>query len=112
MSGLLDACTAAAGPAAPPTRWHWLADARLLALGIEPWTALPLWLPEDDPQIGGVMLADASRARAAGLRTRTLRETCADTLAWARAAGAVAGAETLSPGREAQCLAAAPEGEP
>jgi 2'-hydroxyisoflavone reductase len=106
MSALLDACTEAAGRGPAHNRWHWVADARLLALGIVPWTSLPLWVPEADPEMGGLFLADTARARTAGLRTRPLRETCADTLAWARATGAVPGEATLPAEREAQCLGA------
>ena len=102
---LLDCRDAAASDA----DFAWMPDAELLAHGIAPWTELPLWLPEDDPAFGGMLLADASRARAAGLRTRPLRETVADTLAWARApreAGFDASklVATLAPEREAAIL--------
>ena len=107
MAALLDACRAVA---ASDAAFAWMPDAELLAHGVAPWTELPLWLPEDDPAFGGMLLADASRARAAGLRTRALRETVADTLAWASAprepgfddAKLVA---TLAPQREAEILA-------
>jgi len=109
MQALLDACRAVA---ASDARFTWMRDEQLLALGVAPWTGLPLWLPESDPQFGGMLLADLSRAQAAGLRTRAVEATVADTLAWARAPrepgwdGAKRVA-TLSPEREAECLAAA-----
>ena len=52
--------------------------------GVETWTgprSLPLWLA-DDPEWTGFGSRDSSRARAAGLRHRPLRDTLADTLAW------------------------------
>jgi 2'-hydroxyisoflavone reductase len=55
----------------------------LLARGVEPWMgdrSLPLWLPI--PEYGGFSSRGGSAARAAGLVTRPLRETLADTLAW------------------------------
>jgi nucleoside-diphosphate-sugar epimerase len=55
----------------------------LLAHGVEPWMggrSLPLWLPE--PEDAGFNSRDSSAARAAGLVTRSLEQTLADTLAW------------------------------
>jgi 2'-hydroxyisoflavone reductase len=55
----------------------------LLAQGVEPWMgerSLPLWLP--DREYAGFNSRDSSAARAAGLVTRSLEETLADTLAW------------------------------
>jgi hypothetical protein len=46
---------------------------------------LPLWLPAE--QYAGMMRADSSRARAAGLSFRPLEETARDTLAWSLEAG-------------------------
>ncbi len=60
----------------------------LLAHGVEPWMgerSLPLWLPM--PQYAGFNARDSSAARAAGLVTRPLEETLADTLAWELTAG-------------------------
>jgi 2'-hydroxyisoflavone reductase len=64
-------------------RFVWTPAERLVEQGVLPWTELPLWLG-DDPAYGGFMRVDVSRARAAGLRTRPLAETIADTLAWHR----------------------------
>ncbi len=100
---LLDVCRDVAGSNA---RWVWASDADVLAGGVEPWTELPLWIPESDPDFGGMLLADNRRAVAAGLTLRPLRETVADTLHWAHAEAASAPApSTLSPQREAACLA-------
>lgn len=57
----------------------------LLAHGVEPWMgdrSLPIWLPL--VHYAGFNARDSSAARAAGLVTRPLEETLADTLAWER----------------------------
>jgi 2'-hydroxyisoflavone reductase len=73
---LLEACIAATGS---PARLDWV-DAEFLQtredLGF--WTELPIWIPPGDVP----WAADTSRAEAAGLRCRPLRETVADTWAW------------------------------
>ena len=105
MRELLADCQAVAGGDA---RFTWMPDAALLALGVAPWTGLPLWLPETDPAFGGMLLANLARARAAGLRTRDARATIADTLAWIPDADDLAAARAvaaLTPEREAECLA-------
>jgi 2'-hydroxyisoflavone reductase len=68
-------------------RW---ADAdALVAAGVEPWVDLPVWIPagEDHDSMHG---ADVSRAMAAGLRIRPLRETVADTWSWLQSIGGIA----------------------
>ncbi len=107
MADFLSVCNDATGGAA---RFTWTSDEVLLALGVAPWTDLPLWLPENDPAVGGMLLADRARAHAAGLRTRPMGETIVDTLAWATATresdfDSTRLVATLSPEREAQCLA-------
>jgi 2'-hydroxyisoflavone reductase len=80
MARLLDACVAATGSDA---QFVWRPDAEVVAAGIAPWTGLPLWLPEDDPAFGGMMLGDGARAAAAGLVHRPLIDTVRDTADWA-----------------------------
>lgn len=63
-----------------PARSDWL-----LEHDVAPWTgphSLPLWLP--DPAWAGLSAVSGARARAAGLRSRPLEQTLADTLAWER----------------------------
>jgi nucleoside-diphosphate-sugar epimerase len=65
------------GPVAR-TDQHWL-----LARGVQPWMgerSLPLWLV--DPEWLGFNARDSAKARHAGLRTRPLHQTLADTLEW------------------------------
>jgi 2'-hydroxyisoflavone reductase len=105
MRELLETCREVA---ASDARFTWMPDEALLAQDVVPWTGLPLWLPESDLSFGGMLLADLTRARAAGLRTRDARATIADTLAWTPDADDRAAARlvaTLAPGREAECLA-------
>jgi 2'-hydroxyisoflavone reductase len=103
LAAVLDECRSVAGSDA---RFVWADDDALIALGVEPWTGLPLWIPESDPSHGGMLLADNRRAVAAGLRSRPLRETIADTLRWASAdAAAAATGSALSEQQEARCLA-------
>jgi 2'-hydroxyisoflavone reductase len=55
----------------------------LLSHGVQAWMgerSLPLWL--DDPDWFGFNARDSTKARRAGLTTRPLNETLADTLAW------------------------------
>jgi 2'-hydroxyisoflavone reductase len=99
---LLDTCRDVAGS---NPNFVWIDDAAVLASGIEPWSELPLWIPESDPAFGGMLLADNRRAVAAGLALRPLRDTVADTLRWARDDNVAPAAATLAPEREAACIA-------
>ncbi len=78
----LDIARAVAGHTGPvvPADPQWL-----LSRGVQEWMgerSLPLWLA--DPDWFGFNANDSSRARAAGLTTRPLEQTLADTLAWER----------------------------
>lgn len=81
MEKLLDACRAASGSDAEVV---WVDEAFLLDRGVEPWGGLPLWIPQDDED-AATLQASNDRAVSAGLTTRPLGETVADTLAWDRA---------------------------
>ncbi|WP_405977498.1 NAD-dependent epimerase/dehydratase family protein [Streptomyces sp. NBC_00158] len=86
MGSLLDACAAATG-AAPELRWT--DEAVIREAGVEPWTELPIWLPEGelhDYMFG----SDVTKALAAGLVCRPVEETVADTWAWIRSIGGAA----------------------
>jgi 2'-hydroxyisoflavone reductase len=80
MGQVLQACADAAG-VQPDLRW--IDMTTLQARGLQPWSDLPLALP-DDADHAGFMRTDARRALAAGLHTRPLAQTVADTLAWWR----------------------------
>ena len=92
----------------PTARLQWMREERLLSQGVSPWIELPLWLPRAQ---AGLHRVDVARACAAGLQTRPLAQTVADTAAWAAAAPppvlgtALRPAVGISPEREAALLA-------
>ena len=76
---------AGAGPAQPWATQVWAPADFLLERGVDYWAgprSLPLWLPED---MRGMTSHDVGAAIAAGLRTRPVGHTAADTLAWLQA---------------------------
>ncbi len=81
MGGLISACQHAARRAG--TRVDWVPEEFLQ----QHWTAAQLDLPPWSPLHGdsaGASLTSSARAIKAGLRTRSLRRTVIDTLAWFR----------------------------
>jgi 2'-hydroxyisoflavone reductase len=80
MGELFEACLAVSGSAA---RLHWVPETFLLENGVQPWSELPLWLPESEPEYAGMDQADIRKALAAGLTFRPLEDTLRSTLAWA-----------------------------
>jgi 2'-hydroxyisoflavone reductase len=85
MGGLLDECVRELGSGA---EFVWLPDAALLEAGVQPWTELPLWIPESDPDHGGMLLASNSRAVGAGLTFQPIADTIRATFDWDRREGA------------------------
>ena len=79
MGDLVDALAAAS--ANPPSA-AWIDDEALVDAGVTPWTGLPLWLPPSEPDSGGFMSMDCSRAQCTGLAIRPLVDTIADTAHW------------------------------
>jgi 2'-hydroxyisoflavone reductase len=43
---------------------------------------MPLWVPEDEPDLAGFLSIDSSKAIAAGLKFRPLKSTIKDTYDW------------------------------
>jgi nucleoside-diphosphate-sugar epimerase len=65
----------------------WVDQEFLTEREVRPWMggrSLPLWLPR--PEYGGFLTRDVTASLAAGLVTRDVAETAADTLAWLRSA--------------------------
>jgi 2'-hydroxyisoflavone reductase len=77
---LVAALVAAVGRESP--RPAWVDEALLLEQKVAPWIGLPLWIPTSDAEEAGFMEIDCGKAERAGLRTRPLATTIADTAAW------------------------------
>jgi 2'-hydroxyisoflavone reductase len=82
LGGLLDACREVTGGDAA---WVPVAEADLLAAGVQEWVHLPLWLQRDVARTAWDV--DTTRARELGLPVRPLQETVADTWAWLQTHG-------------------------
>lgn len=80
MGQLLEECRSASHSDATVT---WLAERFLLERGVDPWSEMPLWIPEEGGE-AGLFSIDCRKAIAAGLRFRPVGDTVADTLAWDR----------------------------
>ncbi|HEX7329122.1 MAG TPA: NAD-dependent epimerase/dehydratase family protein [Casimicrobiaceae bacterium] len=80
MGDLVAALRDVAGAEAPTPVW--LDEKRLIAAGVEPWVALPLWVPASESDSVGAMAISCARAEAAGLSTRVLADTIRATAAW------------------------------
>ena len=105
MATLVDALTDAGGAAAPGVAWT--DEATLIERKVEPWTGLPLWIPTSFADEAGFMAIDCGKAHAAGLRTRPLAGTIADTVAWlAQRDNAAAWKDVLKADAEREILAA------
>lgn len=63
---------------------RWIPDEALERAGVEPWTELPLWIPE---RFAGTWRIDTDRAQAAGLVCRPVADTVAAVAAWLRDGG-------------------------
>lgn len=75
---LLDACIAATGSDAELV---WVSEDDLRAAGIQPWTQLPCWVPEQG-EFAGFLEVDTCRAAATGLTCRPVADTVSDTWQW------------------------------
>lgn len=84
----------------------WVSDEELLSLGVRQWSELPLWRTFE-----GVWRVDSAAAFAAGLKSRSLLATAADTWAWMSTTtlsrNERSGEIGIDPSREQQILALA-----
>ena len=100
---LVAALTAPGGGVQPA----WTDEATLQAHAVEPWTGLPLWIPQSDGESAGFMAVDCRHAAQTGLTLRPLAETIADTARWLAARdNAGAWQHTLAAAREQAIVAA------
>jgi 2'-hydroxyisoflavone reductase len=76
---LLEECKAVS---ASDARFTWVSERFLLDAGAQPWSEVPLWVPDEDPDNAGFDAVDCAKAIGDGLRFRPLAETIRDTLAW------------------------------
>ena len=79
LGGLLETARAVSGSNA---RITWADEAYLARENVQPWSELPVWVPESDPETAGFFEAQVERAMAAGLIFRPLEDTVRDTLGW------------------------------
>ncbi|WP_338898666.1 NAD-dependent epimerase/dehydratase family protein [Streptomyces sp. TG1A-60] len=84
---LLDACVRVTGGTA---ELRWTAPEAVLGAGVEPWSQLPVWVPEGSDLYTALHGADVSRAVRDGLRCRAVEETVRDTWEWLKRLGGVA----------------------
>jgi 2'-hydroxyisoflavone reductase len=96
MGGMLTAC----GIPDPV----WVDERFLLEHGVEPWSELPFWLPENDDD-AALFRGDVRRQVESGLTFRPLAETVRDLMAWHASRGTEIGPPALTPEREAELLA-------
>ena len=75
---LLDACKTVTGSDATFT---WAEGDWLATQGVNAWAQMPVWIPPNE-QTAGFHTRDISKAAKAGLTTRPLEATIADTLTW------------------------------
>jgi 2'-hydroxyisoflavone reductase len=78
MRQILNECKAVSGSDATFT---WVDEAFLLNEKVQPWSQIPLWIP-DEPESAGFNAISIAKALAAGLTFRSLKETIRDTLTW------------------------------
>lgn len=79
FADFVNACVDVTSAGAEPV---WVDSTWLAQQGVREWTELPLWR-----STAGVWNVDSSRAQAAGLTCRPLRDTVADTWSWMTAGG-------------------------
>lgn len=98
-----DLVSGAVRATASVARVTWVDPGFLLERGVEPWTELPVWIPEDGAR--GLHGLDVGAAEALGLRITPLDQTLRDTLIWLEnTSAAPIGGVGLDPARERQLL--------
>ncbi|MGZ5583683.1 MAG: hypothetical protein ACXWF2_11325 [Usitatibacter sp.] len=84
MQQFLERCRAVAGGDA---KLEWIDEAFLAQQKVVAWKEMPLWVPETDALLAGLMSVPIQRALASGLAFRPLQQTIEDTLEWSATRG-------------------------
>jgi 2'-hydroxyisoflavone reductase len=79
MLDLLSTCRSVSGSSASFT---WVDERLLLENKVEPWSDMPLWVPELDPESAGFFAIRSDKAVATGLVYRPVADTVQATLNW------------------------------
>lgn len=79
MRSLLETCRQEAGGQSEIT---WVEESFLTGEGVVPWSEIPLWIPESDPEAAGFYSFSSRKAIAEGLVIRPLSETVRSVLDW------------------------------
>src|SRR6266498_3249607 len=79
LGEMLDVCKRVTGSVAA---FHWTSVEFLKEHEVEPWSDMPVWIP-DTEEDAGFSRVDVSKAISAGLKFRPLDDTIRDTIAWA-----------------------------
>jgi 2'-hydroxyisoflavone reductase len=102
MQQVLEEARSASGSDAAFT---WVADEFLMSQDVQPWSEIPLWVPEYDSEDSrGFMFIDVAKALAAGLELRPLSETVHATLEWWRSVAPREMRSGLDPAKESKIL--------
>jgi 2'-hydroxyisoflavone reductase len=101
MKAMLDSVLKAVDGQADLT---WIDENYLLDAGVQPWSGIPLWLPES---VNAILEVSIKAALDNGLKLRSIKRTAADTLAWDRSrSSSIVNAGGLNPARELALLEA------
>lgn len=79
LGEMLDACKLVTGSVAT---FHWASANFLKEHDVQPWSDMPVWIPDTDEDAGFARIS-ISKALQAGLQFRPLEETIRDTIEWA-----------------------------
>ena len=79
LGEVIDTSRSISGSDATPV---WVSEEFLLAEGVQPWSEIPLWVPESNPQYAGFSKVNVDKAIQTGLAFRSLADTVRDTLTW------------------------------
>jgi 2'-hydroxyisoflavone reductase len=80
LGEFLDACKRVSNSSAT---FHWASAEFLKEHSVEPWSDMPVWIP-DTEEDAGFSRVDVSKAIHAGLKFRAVEDTIRDTIEWAR----------------------------